>query len=147
MITVYYNNIKHKIDSSWQIQWENLSRANDKPTIIWGDGTLYWIKNGFLHRDGDKPARIWSDGMQEWYKNGCVHRDGNKPAKIWPKDTHICFYKHGKYYENFILKNLFYLQIMVKLSFYFKRNKFLWSPNNLAGKFTKKQLYKLITIN
>src|SRR3989344_2097281 len=45
-------------------------RENDKPAVVWSDGTQEWYKNGQLHRENDKPATVWSDGTQEWYKNG-----------------------------------------------------------------------------
>ncbi len=46
-------------------------------------GTKYWYKNGELHRDNDKPAVIWADGSLTWYKNGKLHRDNDKPAIIY----------------------------------------------------------------
>ncbi len=45
-------------------------RDNDKPAVMWVDGTAFWYKNGKLHRDNDKPAVIHTDGTKWWYKDG-----------------------------------------------------------------------------
>jgi hypothetical protein len=37
------------------------------------------------------------------------------------------------------------IQKIIRMLFYFKKNKLMYSPNNLAGKYTKQQLWKLIT--
>lgn len=36
-------------------------------------GTVYWLKNGDLHRD-EGPAAIYPDGYRSWYQNGELHR-------------------------------------------------------------------------
>ena len=59
-----------------------LHSFDDKPAVIWADGTQYWCKNGKIHRDEDLPAIIHADGTQEWHKNGELHRDGDLPAGI-----------------------------------------------------------------
>jgi hypothetical protein len=46
-------------------------------------GTMYWYKNGKLHRDNDKPAIIYSDETMEWWRNNLRHRGKNLPAVIW----------------------------------------------------------------
>src|SRR3990167_9929300 len=46
------------------------------------DETEYWYKNGVLHRENDKPAIIWFDGSKQWWKNGLRHRENNQPAGI-----------------------------------------------------------------
>lgn len=56
-------------------------RENDKPAIIWSDGSKHWYINGKRHRENDKPAIIWSDESKEWWKNGICHRE-NGPAKV-----------------------------------------------------------------
>jgi hypothetical protein len=70
------------------------SYDDDKPSYISPNGTLYWYKNGKIHRDGDKPAEIYANGSLAWYKNGDWHRDGDKPALIWA-DGLLAWYKNG----------------------------------------------------
>ena len=41
-----------------------------------------WYYNGLLHRNNDRPAIVWKDGTQEWYWRGKLHRGLNKPAII-----------------------------------------------------------------
>jgi hypothetical protein len=59
-------------------------------TDIWGDGTKGWRnEDGQLHSENDKPALIFKDGTKEWYYYDILHRlDG--PAieyengdKVW----------------------------------------------------------------
>lgn len=37
------------------------------------DGTIFWIKNGMIHRD-DGPARVTTYGTKQWYVNDKLHR-------------------------------------------------------------------------
>lgn len=54
------------------------------------NSTMYYYKNGKLHRDGDEPAVIVNASLNhffrrkelKWYKDGVLHRDGDKPAHI-----------------------------------------------------------------
>jgi len=43
---------------------------NDKPAVIYQNGTRLWYKNNLLHRDHDQPAIIYTNGQQQWYRNG-----------------------------------------------------------------------------
>jgi hypothetical protein len=155
MYTVYYNNVKHEIASYGEIKIAELHRDNDLPALFWSDikdQVESWFQHGKRHREGDLPSitsiasategSIWSDGLKYWYKNGKQHRDGNLPAVIWD-DTHHSWYKNDKCYYRFDLRKMIYIQTCLKLFFHFKRNKFLWSPNNLGGKFTKNQILLL----
>lgn len=38
------------------------------------DGTRYWYRDGFLHRENG-PAVEWPDGSCEWWRNGELHRE------------------------------------------------------------------------
>jgi hypothetical protein len=143
MIIVYYDNVKHEIANSDEIIYYKLHRAGDLPSLILQDGTRYWYKNGQLHRDEDKPAVISNEGSKHWFKNNLRHREGNKPAVIW-YDNDQWWYKHNKRYRRFKLQDLFFLQMCIKIFFHFKRNKFIWSPKYLGGKFTKKQLLAML---
>jgi len=49
-----------------------LHSFNDKPAIVWDDGSKWWYKKGELHRE-NKPA-IESVGARWWYKEGGLHR-------------------------------------------------------------------------
>ena len=45
-------------------------------------GTMFWCKNGKLHREKDLPAIIYYNGDMYWYKNGERHREKDLPAII-----------------------------------------------------------------
>jgi hypothetical protein len=121
MHTVYYNNVKYQL-YGYEINWHK------------------------LHRDGDLPAYTSILGTKRWYKNGKCHRSGDKPAVIYGNGN-VGWYKNDEYYHDFNLKNLIFLQSFIKILFHNKFNKLIWSPNNIAGTFTKKQLYKLVSEN
>jgi hypothetical protein len=121
-----------------------IHRDGDLPSSIWPNGTKEWNKNGLLHREGDKPAIIYYNGIQEWYKNGKMHRDGDNPAFFHPDGRkHWC--KNGKVYKNFKLENSIALQLFITFIYSCKTNKNIWSPDKIAGKFTKKQLFNFIS--
>jgi hypothetical protein len=46
-----------------------LHRGDDKPAIIYHDGTQYWYQYGKRHRD-DGPAMVYIDGTNIWYHHG-----------------------------------------------------------------------------
>jgi hypothetical protein len=128
-----------------------LHRDNDLPAYI--SNTLKeWWQNGELHRDNDKPAIIRNSlrKSKEWYKNGLRHRDGNLPAKITYyityEDEYECW-KNGKCYYDFMFVKLLYLQFLIKFLYFTRRNKFLWSPKNLGGTFTKQQILNLFNVD
>jgi hypothetical protein len=73
-------------------------RDNDKPAVIWYNGSIYWYKNGVHHRDNDQPAVIFIDGSKYWCKNGEWHRDNDQPAVIQSDGTKR-WYKNGEKYE------------------------------------------------
>jgi hypothetical protein len=116
--------------------------------------TRVWdfVIDKYLHRDGDLPAYISHEfGDLEWWQNGKLHRDGNKPAVISYVTKKIIYsiqcWKKGKYYWKFNLSKMFYLQILIRFLYFSYKNKILWSPNNLAGKVTKKQILELFLKN
>ena len=115
--TYYYDNIKYITDNIFIIDWGQLHRDDDKPAFIGSIGQI-WFKNGVRHRDGNNPTIIYTDGSRLWVKNDKV------------------------YYE-FQLNKLLFIQFFIKFLFHLKYNRIVWSPNNLAGKFTKKQLFLL----
>ncbi len=100
MITVYYNNVEHKVYEFFDIDFNRLRRDDDLPAVIFSDGSQHWYKNGKKHRDSvgpdgkDLPAIIGASGSQEWYKNGLLHRDGDLPAIIGTDGSQY-WYKNG----------------------------------------------------
>ena len=52
-----------------------VSDLDDKPTIVWRDGTREWWKNLKRHRDGDKPAVEYANGNRMWYRDGELKRE------------------------------------------------------------------------
>jgi hypothetical protein len=76
---------------------------------------INWIDWGKPTRCENKSVIIWHDETEEWWKN-----------------------------QYFDLDYLFLIQNFIKLVFHFKCNKFVWSPNNLAGKFTKSRLLAML---
>ena len=82
---------------------------NDKPAIIYPNGSKYWYKNGNLHRGDDQPAIIYPDGTKHWCINGKHHRNNDKPAIIGSSGTKR-WYVNGiqqpdKYYACVYIKN------------------------------------------
>jgi hypothetical protein len=75
-------------------EWKK-HRENDKPAIIYSDGTQQWWYKGERHRDNDLPAIIRPDGTQIWYMNGLVHRENDLPAVIYPNGSQE-WYINGK---------------------------------------------------
>jgi hypothetical protein len=73
------------IDVNGTQRWYNKDnehhREDDKPAIVYTDGTQIWMRNSKLHRDNG-PAAIYADGTQLWCKNDELHRDNGKPAVI-----------------------------------------------------------------
>jgi hypothetical protein len=139
-----------------------LHRDTDNPAEI----TMYrdnsadygWRKNGNRHRDNDAPAFIatlYNKAIScRWYKNNKIHRDRDNPAEmdllatpalpsVVDNNIIVNWWKNDKHYKKFELIKLKYLQVFIILIFICKTNKIIWSPKNLAGKFTKKQIYSL----
>lgn len=54
----------------------NVYRDNDRPAIIYANGTQIWLHNNIRGRKGDMPTIIKDDGTQIWCKNGLFHREG-----------------------------------------------------------------------
>ena len=86
-------------------------RNDDKPAIVFSDGTRHWYRNDKLHRDNDKPAVVCDNGDMFWYRDGKFMREDNKPAVIYYKTVKHHFENHKKNYEN---KNDFLSEIHVK---------------------------------
>jgi hypothetical protein len=115
--------------------------------------TVEWLHFGcksIYHRDDAKPAYILKhDGkiiVQIWIKHGNYHREGDGLAFMNFKDKIFKLYKNDKYYNKFVFKNLINIQIMIKILYFINKNRHVWSPNYLGGKFTKKQLLNLLAI-
>jgi len=53
-------------------------RDNNKPAVIYNNGSMFWHKNGKLHREKDLPAVIYYNGDMDWYKNGELIRISRK---------------------------------------------------------------------
>ncbi len=114
MNIVYYYNVKHNVNSYYDIEWHKLHRDGDLPAIILDDRTQMWYKNGLCHRDSligadrvhrDLPSIIWNNGgTREWYRNGLKHRDGDLPAVIWTDGTQQ-WYKNGKRHRDSLIGN------------------------------------------
>jgi hypothetical protein len=124
----YFDNIKHIFKSV-------NARAN-------------YDQDKIYHHNEDIPSHTYKCNekimSQVWFKNNKIHRDGNLPAFIDYEDKYVKYYKHGNKYENFELKKLINIQRIVKIFYFFCKNKMVWSPNYLGGRFIKKQLLKLV---
>lgn len=83
----------------WLDQNSLLHRDNDKPAIIYKDGSKGWYQNGLLHRDGDKPAIEYVNGDKHWYQNDKPHREGDKPAIESPSGSKQ-WYQNGKLHRD-----------------------------------------------
>ena len=72
---------------------KKLHSVDDKPSVIYADGTKFWYRHGKLHRDGG-PAVVYFNGIEEWWQDGKRHRaDG--PAAIYPNQPDIMSAKRG----------------------------------------------------
>ena len=70
--------------------------VDDKPAMVYRDGTRRWCSRGFTHRV-DGPAVMWPDGKEEWHFWGEVHRaDG--PAVTNP-DGSFAWYFSSNYHR------------------------------------------------
>jgi hypothetical protein len=65
----------------WYIN-DNHHRENDQPAIIRATGEKHWFINGKCHRENDQPAVIHANGGKEWYINDKRHRENDQPAII-----------------------------------------------------------------
>lgn len=59
-----------------------LHSLDDKPAVIYADGTRWWYRGGRVHREG-APAIIWGNGVEEWFQDDKRHRDDG-PAVTYP---------------------------------------------------------------
>ena len=73
-------------------KYDNKKFINGNISIQIESNLIAIYKNDELHRD-DKPALIYSDGSKEWYKNGERHREGG-PAIIITNGSKV-WYKNG----------------------------------------------------
>lgn len=55
---------------------------SDEPSLINGNGTRFWLKDGNIHRDNNKPAVIYASGMESYYIDNRAHRDDGGPALV-----------------------------------------------------------------
>lgn len=90
---ILYNSIK---------KWYLLGRLHreGKPAIIYDPNlhfTLFhYYINGALHRDDDKPAIIYANGTVEYYKHGLRHRSRDADGKLQP--AYISLTLGGEYW-------------------------------------------------
>ena len=79
------------IDEFGNQRWYNcyglLHRDNDKPAVIWNDGTKYWYQNDKRHRDNDKPAYINKNGDKYWYNKGKYRLLGYADKEIYTENN------------------------------------------------------------
>ena len=76
------------ISEEWHYE-DKLHRENDKPAIIYSDGTKYWCYNGRIHRENDKPAVITSKGKKEYYYYGKQYDPTDTPKQNQKTDKQI----------------------------------------------------------
>ena len=73
--------IKNDKEVTWYFRDGRIHRDNDKPAIIWKNGSISYFNMGKRHRTNG-PARIGHCGEKEWYFNGRRHRaDGPAVSK------------------------------------------------------------------
>lgn len=53
-----------------------------EPTVVYPNGTKFWMKNGKLHRAMGLPAVIYASGSRSWHVNGNLHRGNDLPAVL-----------------------------------------------------------------
>src|SRR5580704_8843778 len=62
-INIFINLFTVKIKDYYSIKYKlfgKLHRINDKPAVIYYNGTKVWYINGKRHRDNDQPAAIFA---------------------------------------------------------------------------------------
>lgn len=75
-----------------------LHSFNDQPAV--SDPTCKeWYRNGKLHRDNDKPAMIFWNGSEEWFKNGIRYREDDKPLLVRKDGTKFWLDKYNNYHR------------------------------------------------
>jgi len=75
---------------------KELHSFNDKPAVVFNDGTKCWYKKGRFHRIFG-PAIEYKNGNKKWYKKGEFHRIAG-PA-IECSDGYKEWYKNGKHHR------------------------------------------------
>jgi hypothetical protein len=56
----------------WHNNNNQFHREDDKPAVVFTNGTQYWYKNDKRHRENG-PAIIYYNGDEHWYLNGELH--------------------------------------------------------------------------
>jgi hypothetical protein len=141
MIIVYYNNVRFQVKNAKDIKWRELHRDEDKPSIIWPDLHTEFYKNGKC-----QGIIFEISGSKLWFKDG-VRMGFARLRPYVGKNGKIEVYHGGKNYYNFYAKKIIFLQIFIKLIFYIKYNKLIWSPTYLGGKMVKKQILSLFNFS
>ena len=54
----------------WRTIRGRIHRYEDKPAVIWPDGSADYVKNGVWHRDNGKPALVKADGKKYYVEYG-----------------------------------------------------------------------------
>ena len=85
-----------RIDCYGTKKWYNnnneIHRDQDKPAVIYKNGSKIWCINNELYRDQDKLAKIYNTNEKLWYKNNKIHR----------MRGYACYWKH-LFHSNFYL--------------------------------------------
>jgi hypothetical protein len=67
----------------------------DRPAVIYSNGTMIWKSHGIIHRDGDKAAVISLDGDLFFYKDGLLGRENKCLPSLYTGRGDLFFYKNG----------------------------------------------------
>lgn len=59
----------------------NLHSVDDRPAIIYEDGSKEWRHHGLLHREKDLPALTTTKGESQYWRKGLLYRENNLPAR------------------------------------------------------------------
>jgi hypothetical protein len=133
---IYYVNEKGQLHME-----EKDENGNRLPAYISFD-LLQWFHNGLLHNE-NAPAFI-KYAKQSWYNHGQRHRlTGpaifNDYIVIW----YTCWAIKDKVYYRFNHVKFLKLKITIKIFYFICKNKQIFNPKNLGGRFTKRQIYSL----
>jgi hypothetical protein len=77
-----FTKVKIKYGDKYISIFGKLNSIEDKPAIIYANGTKYWYINDKCHRENDQPAIICANGDKRWFINDKHHRENDKPAVI-----------------------------------------------------------------
>lgn len=73
-------------------------RADDKPSVVWADGTQEWRLDREYHRDGDQPVQVDADGGQHFGAGYDYSRADDRPTYIDGEGNE--FWRRGPIQQN-----------------------------------------------